>query len=642
VSASGAGPTRFASAADCADALIARLGNRIALALPLGLGKAAALANALYARVRERPELTLEIYTALTLEAPRPRAALEARFLGPITERLFRDCPQLDYAADLRAGRLPANVRVVEFYFRPGANLALPAAQQNYASLNYTHAAREMVARGVNVVAQMVARGTLPDGAPALSLSCNPDVTLDLLDLVRARGGAPPLLVGEINAALPFMPNDAALPLTAFDCLVEDPAACAPLFPVPNRPVALADHAIALRVAALVRDGGTLQIGIGSLGDAIAHAIGLRRTDNAAFRALVHALGAADGGAATAPDLEPQLDALPEGLYGCSEMFVEGFLHLRRAGVLARTVRDGIWMHGGFFLGSARFYAALRALPDAERRGIDMTRISFTNGLLGDEDGKRDDRRHGRFVNTAMMLTLLGAAVSDGLEDGRVVSGVGGQYNFVAMAHELGGARSILMVPATRTAKGVVSSNIVWNYGHVTIPRHLRDVAVTEYGVADLRGKSDRDVIAALLAIADSRFQEGLRVQAIAAGKLEPDYEIPPAFRRNLPEALEERLRASGALAQLPWYPLGSDFTAVESTLAIALGLLGDVNGAWPTMARLAWRGARLRDPRLDPLFERIGLEDPRTIQDRLARALLAALLADRVLDSGRPLLGSI
>jgi acyl-CoA hydrolase len=642
VSASGASPTRFASAADCADALIARLGNRIALALPLGLGKAAALANALYARVRERPELTLEIYTALTLEAPRPRAALEARFLGPITERLFRDCPQLDYAADLRAGRLPANVRVVEFYFRPGANLALPAAQQNYASLNYTHAAREMVARGVNVVAQMVARGTLPDGAPALSLSCNPDVTLDLLDLVRARGGAPPLLVGEINAALPFMPNDAALPLTAFDCLVEDPAACAPLFPVPNRPVALADHAIALRVAALVRDGGTLQIGIGSLGDAIAHAIGLRRTDNAAFRALVHALGAADGGAATAPDLEPQLDALPEGLYGCSEMFVEGFLHLRRAGVLARTVRDGIWMHGGFFLGSARFYEALRALPDAERRGIDMTRISFTNGLLGDEDGKRDDRRHGRFVNTAMMLTLLGAAVSDGLEDGRVVSGVGGQYNFVAMAHELGGARSILMVPATRTAKGVVSSNIVWNYGHVTIPRHLRDVAVTEYGVADLRGKSDRDVIAALLAIADSRFQEGLRVQAIAAGKLEPDYEIPPAFRRNLPEALEERLRASGALAQLPWYPLGSDFTAVESTLAIALGLLGDVNGAWPTMARLAWRGARLRDPRLDPLFERIGLEDPRTIQDRLARALLAALLADRVLDSGRPLLGSI
>jgi hypothetical protein len=49
-----------------------------------------------------------------------------------------------------------------------------------------------------------------------------------------------------------------------------------------------------------------------------------------------------------------------------------------------------------------------------------------------------------------------------------------------------------------------------------------------------------------------------------------------------------------------------------------------------------------LRDPRLDPLFERIGLEDPRTIQDRLARAMLAALLADRVLDSGRPLLGSI
>ncbi len=642
MSASGASPARFASAADCADALIARLGDRIALAMPLGLGKAAALANALYARARQRPELTLEIYTALTLEAPRARAELEARFLGPIIEKLFRDCPQLDYAADLRAGRLPANVRVEEFYFRPGANLALPAAQRNYASLNYTHAAREIVARGVNVVAQMVAPGTLPEGAPALSLSCNPDVTLDLLDLARARGDSLPLLVGEVNTALPFMPNTAALPVTAFDCLVEDPIASAPLFPVPNRPVALSDHAIALRVAALVRDGGTLQIGIGSLGDAIAHAIGLRRNDNAAFRALVDALGVADDDAASTNELRAELDAFPQGLYGCSEMFVEGFLHLRRAGVLTRTVRDGIWMHGGFFLGSARFYDALRALPDAERRGIDMTRISFTNGLLGDEDAKRDDRRHGRFVNTAMMLTLLGAAVSDGLEDGRVVSGVGGQFNFVAMAHELRDARSILMVPATRTARGVVASNIVWNYGHVTIPRHLRDVAVTEYGVADLRGKSDRDVIVAMLAIADSRFQEGLRVQAIAAGKLEPDYEIPPRYRQNLPEALEARLRAAGVLAHLPWYPLGSDFTAVESTLAIGLGLLGEINGNWLTMARLAWRGAGLRDARLAALLERIGLDHPSSLQDRLSGAMLAAVLADRVLDSGRPLLGSI
>ena len=62
-------------------------------------------------------------------------------------------------------------------------------------------------------------------------------------------------------------------------------------------------------------------------------------------------------------------------------------------------------------------------------------------------------------------------------------------------------------------------SNIRWDYGHTTIPRHLRDIVVTEYGVADLRGKSDRDVIAAMLAITDSRFQDELMRQAKDAGK---------------------------------------------------------------------------------------------------------------------------
>ena len=91
-----------------------------------------------------------------------------------------------------------------------------------------------------------------------------------------------------------------------------------------------------------------------------------------------------------------------------------------------------------------------------------------------------------------MMATLLGGVVSDGLEDGRVVTGVGGQYNFVAQAFALEGARSILTLEATRKARGRTQSNVRWSYGHVTIPRHLRDVVVTEYGIADLRGKAGR------------------------------------------------------------------------------------------------------------------------------------------------------
>ena len=98
--------------------------------------------------------------------------------------------------------------------------------------------------------------------------------------------------------------------------------------------------------------------------------------------------------------------------------------------------------------------------------------------------------------------------------NGRVVSGVGGQYNFVAQAFALQGARSIIVLPATRATAGRMNSNIRWNYGHTTIPRHLRDIMVTEYGIADLRGKSDREVIAAMLSVADSRFQGELLARA--------------------------------------------------------------------------------------------------------------------------------
>jgi len=118
--------------------------------------------------------------------------------------------------------------------------------------------------------------------------------------------------------------------------------------------------------------------------------------------------------------------------------------------------------------------------------------------------------------------------VSDGLESGQVVSGVCGQYNFVAMAHALKGGRSILMLRSTREHRGKVSSNILWNYGHTTIPRHLRDIYVTEYGIADLRGKSDEQCVMAMVSIADARFQDELCERAKSNGKLRLDF-MPPA-----------------------------------------------------------------------------------------------------------------
>src|SRR4029078_7535621 len=112
-------------------------------------------------------------------------------------------------------------------------------------------------------------------------------------------------------------------------------------------------------------------------------------------------------------------------MYGVSEMLVESFLDLMRAGVLKREV-DGALLQAAFFLGSRAFYRALRDMPQSELAKLRMPSVLFDNELYGDEAAKRRARVKARFINNAMMATLLGAVVSDALENGQVVSGVGG------------------------------------------------------------------------------------------------------------------------------------------------------------------------------------------------------------------------
>jgi acyl-CoA hydrolase len=306
-------------------------------------------------------------------------------------------------------------------------------------------------------------------------------------------------------------------------------------------------------------------------------------------------------------------------------MFVEGFLDLYHAGILRREV-EGALLHAGFFVGSRAFYRALRELPEPELEKFRMMAISYVNEIYGDEAAKRRARVKARFVNGAMMATLLGAIVSDGLENGQVVSGVGGQYNFIAQGFALEDARSIIMLRATRTTNGRVSSNIRWQYGHVTIPRHLRDIVVTEYGVADLRGKTDRDVIAALLAVTDSRFQDELLRQAKDAGKIEKSFALPPAWRDNTPQRIERALagaRAEGLLAPLPF---ATDFTPVEQRLMPALQAL---RSASPLRlgAVLAQGLRRARSTEIQACLARMGLDRPSTLAQYVYAALLRGAL---------------
>src|SRR6204780_1858861 len=309
--------------------IIRDVGTNLVVGLPLGLGKANHIINALSARAATDRAINLTFFSALTLEKPKPPNLLERRFIAPVIERLFGAYPDLAYADALHAGALPPNIKVIEFFFLAGKWLHVPFAQQHYISANYTHASSYLLARGLNVVPQLVAKRVV-DGVARYSLSCNTDTTLDVLR-ARAQGAASFKLIGEVNSELPYMPGAGDLPAERFSAVLDSPATDFPLFAPPSEPITDTKYAIGLHAAGLIRDGGTMQIGIGQVGDALAQGLIVRHRDNAQFQEITKRL---------TPVSEqrpaPETGAFAQGLYGVSEMLFEAFLGLIDAGILKR------------------------------------------------------------------------------------------------------------------------------------------------------------------------------------------------------------------------------------------------------------------------------------------------------------------
>jgi hypothetical protein len=299
--------------------------------------------------------------------------------------------------------------------------------------------------------------------------------------------------------------------------------------------------------------------------------------------------------------------------------------------LLGARLQGGVVMTGGFFLGPNDFYQRLRSMPPQDLAKIDMTRIDFINQLYGahpgDSDLKRAQRHGARFMNTTMIVTLLGAAASDALESGQVVSGVGGQYNFVAMAHAIPDARSILMLRATHDNQDGLKSSIVWRYGHVTIPRHLRDIVITEYGVADLRGQGDAEVVKRLLAVADSRFQGELIKQAKAQGKLEAHWQLPERYRHNLPQTLDAKLHPWSQAGLLPAFPFGTDLSEEELHIVTALKRLKHATQNPLELVRMTLQSLWTDKTAPPGYLERLGLADATSFKDMFVRKLFAGNL---------------
>lgn len=595
------------------------------VATPLGLGKPNQLLNRLYRRVKNDPKRSLTIITALSLDIPQPKTDLEKRFVEPFFVRHFGgDYPRLDYLGDLKANQAPSNIHMHEFYFQAGTLLHNKTAQRNYISLNYTHVAQSIFDMNIGVVVQMIARSE--DGR-RYSLSCNPDLTLDVADLYK-KHGKKLLMIGVVHPELPYLGGDAEVDPEFFSAIVDSTEVKHKLFALPRGSVGSIDHMIGLHASRLICDDGTLQIGIGSLSDGIVSSTVLRHQDNTSYKRILQNF---DSTFSKPQHISLHEDIFQTGLYGTSEMLMDGFMHLRKAGVLVREIFDKDeqarrYLHGAFFLGSKEFYHWLQNIKGEDFAGLSMTRVSKVNDLYDEHElALRRQRKNARFFNTTMKVSLFGEAASETLDDGSVISGVGGQYNFVAMSRELSDSLSILLLKSTREVKGRRSSNIVWSAGRLTIPRHLRDVVVTEYGIANLRGQSDEECIKRLLLIADSEFQEELLQKAKSHGKLSESWQIPEFARNNRLERIEEFIEFHRNQGFFPQFPFGSDFTKEEEVLQGALLKLKEMTKT--QLIQCLFKGMTSDQKKHSSEIERMKLTTPSSFLERIYKAILLGAL---------------
>lgn len=719
----------LSSVEDCVDKTIERVGHNIVLGAPLGLGKPNLLINAFYRRAKANPEIKLKIMTALTLEKPKGKSFLEKNFLTPFVKRVFGNYPDLDYEIDRNAQKVPANIEVIEFYFPAGKFAKNSYAQQNYVSCNYTHVARDMMDAGINVLTQMISKED-SEGLMSYSLSCNPDVTLDLVPMMiksEQETGNKVAILGDVNKNLPYMYGDAEVPAYFFHYIIDNESHSYTLFGPPKMAVTDRDFMIGVFSSALIKDGGCLQVGIGALGDAVVHSMIMRHQQNKLYQQLLNEVGFYDQYTELFEKIGDD-KVFIEGLFGATEMLVDGFMHLLQAKILKKKVYNNIpiqtlvnekkisedvtpntvklllgmesihnvlskadfnflqefgiikqqitfneaeqlsdaagnilegdlrdpeyfkqfcsmclgeklklgrVVHAGFFLGCSEFYQSLNAMTPSERRLIDMTSVGGINQLYWSEKIDTLQRHNARFINTCLMVTLSGAVVSDGLEDGTVISGVGGQYNFVAMAHAIENGRSIIKCRSTRISNGKEVSNIVFHYGHITIPRHLRDIVITEYGIADLRGKTDSEIIKQLLNIADSRFQMELLQCAIQAGKINKNYTIPDRFTLNHPHKIVKQLKKYKEYGLFNKFPFGTDFSPEEQIIGAALKKMKIFQKNKMVMLSSLWKSFFINSTEFKQIniyLDRMGLlMVPKILKHKILRRLLALKLIEVV-----------
>ena len=298
---------------------------------------------------------------------------------------------------------------------------------------------------------------TPPDENGKCSLGISVDYTQEAVKAAKT-------VIAQINPQMPWTGPYSTIDVEDIDFIVEHDA---PLIELQPPKIGDIERAIGENCAKLIKDGDTLQLGIGAIPDAV---------------------------------LMFLKDKKDLGIH--SEMFSDGVVDLVNAGVITNAKKT---LHPGkfevaFLMGTRKLYDFVDHNPDVELRPVDYINNPF---VIAQNDNLIS-------INSAVEVDLYGQAASESIGE-KQISGIGGQVDFVRGASASKGGKSILAFPSTVKGK---ESKIVPFLKHgapVTTSRNDIDYVVTEYGIAALKGHTNRDRARALIEIAHPDFRDELK-----------------------------------------------------------------------------------------------------------------------------------
>ena len=303
-----------------------------------------------------------------------------------------------------------------------------------------------------------------PDAEGFCSLGVSVDYTL-------ASARSDRVTIAQMNRFMPRTMGE-TIHLDEIDCIVEKDE---PIIELKPPVIGDKEKAIGENVAKLIEDGSTLQLGIGAIPDAV---------------------------------LLFLKDKKDLGIH--SEMFSDGVLALAEAGVVTnrkKTINTGKFVVT-FLMGTRKLYDFVDNNPDVVMRTVDYTNDP---NIIGQHDKMIS-------INSALQVDMMGQVNAEMIGRNQF-SGVGGQLDFVRGASRSKGGKSIIALPSTASGGKVSRIVVELDRGSaVTTSRNDVHYIVTEYGAAELRGKSIRDRARALIAIAHPEFRDSLIKQASEAG----------------------------------------------------------------------------------------------------------------------------